>query len=422
MTKLSKRIFNLARSDKLVFFFCLLVLLVPIMKTPNLPFFSQKLQVSELAALMVIFFFALEIFRKGVFPAMPLLMIAAAIHLGWMLISLVHSGWSFLTSGAIEIAVQAYLFLLFFVAAYISSTRNKIDEIFSAWSWSLVMVLVLGLAGLVLFAFGWRDNPFVGGIGYNLPSGNYPRVMSTFVHGSYLANFMAPSFFLLAYLHFSSNRAPARGGWFWAITFLFIVIGFATLSRSFLIWIAMAITWAAQRQKADRLIKAGALSISAGVLALTAVITVWMTFPVHLNIDQKQQRLELTLNTKPSPRIEIWRQVWPSIKGNPFWGRNLVEASGPAWVAGRFEPQGVSAHNTWLQLWATRGIFGLLSFLLFLVAAVKSGLKKPLSPEQKFMLPALISLLLISFIEHLVHVRFVYLLLGLFSGPGKNRD
>jgi O-antigen ligase len=282
------------------------------------------------------------------------------------------------------------------------------------------MVLAISFLGVLLFALGMRRNPFIsmGGLEYSLPSADYPRVESTFVHGSYLANYMAPSFFILAYLRFASGKTSAAARWFWTLTLLFVVIGFLTLSRSFLIWLAVVIPWAMWQNRTDALARTAAVVIALSILAFVALITAWVTFPLHFNIDRKEERLQINLNTKPSPRVEMWRQVWPEISKSPFWGRNLVQASGPAWVAGKYYPAGVAAHNTWLQLWATRGIFGLLSFMFFLAAAVKTGIKKPLTAEQKFLIPALISLLLISSIEHLVHPRFVYLLLGFFAGAG----
>ena len=427
MSWFAKNISGPFKNDKLLFWFCLFIFTVPIMKTPDLPLIHQKFQLSELVFIPVFLWFGMEVIKKRVWPFDSALLAAAVIHLGCMALDLLHSGKSMFLRGAVEIMVQSYLFLIVFISAYIAKTRTDPQKIFSAWSWALVLVMALGLPGLLLYALGYHGNTLIStcGIETCVPPSDYPRVQSTFRHPSYLANYMAISFFFLAYLREKGRPRLGKGSWFWVWCFLFAAIGFLTLSRSFLIWIVVLIPWAVFRANARSSLKICSTSIAAAILAFIAFITVWLVFPLKLDRENTQLELANFINTKPSPRMEMWKQAWASIERNPLWGRNLMEATGPAWVAGKYYAQGVAAHNTWLQLWATRGILGLISFLFFLAMAVRSGWKNPLSLEQKFLVPALIALFLISFIEHLDHVRFVYILLGLFIGfnsQGSDRD
>jgi len=418
MSWFAKNISGPFKNDKLLFWFCLFIFTAPLMKTPDLPLIHQKLQLSELAFILVFLWFGLEIIKKRAWTFDAALLAAAVIHLGCMALCLLHTGKSMFLRGALEIMVQSYLFLIVLVSAYIAKTRPEPQKIFSAWGATLIFVMLLGLLGLLLYALGYHKNPFIsmGGLEYSFSNADYPRVQSTFRHGSYLANYMAVSFFFLAYLRKKGHPKLGTGTWFRVWGFLFLVIGFLTLSRSFLIWLAVLVPWLVFQAKNNFLPKFCSIAVAASILAFTAFITVWLVFPEKIDRGHARQGPAAIINTHPSPRLEMWEQTWATIQENPFWGRNLMEATGPARVAGIYYPLGVAAHNTWLQLWATRGILGLLSFLFFIWMAIRAGMKNPLSTEQKFLVPALIALFFISFIEHLDHVRFVYVLLGLFIG------
>jgi len=411
---------NSFKNDPLFSLFLVFIFAAPIMITPDLPLLRQRCQLSELIFIFLFVLLAAQIIKNRKWPFQPSIAVIVLINLAFMFLSLLRMDRDAWLAGAFEIAVQAYLFLVFFVAAYIVQTRKQIAPIFSAWGWSLVMVLVFGLVGLLLYAAGLHQNPFIGmgGLEYNFPATDWPRVTSTFRHGTYLANFMAPSFFFLAYLRDHEHKWLGKASWFRVWTLLFVAVGIFTISRSFLIWLAVLIPWLVFITRKDRLTRILAMATSIAILVFVALITIWVIFPLNFHLDHNRKQLTVTLSTRPSPRMEMWTQAAAVIKKSPVWGRNLVEATGPAWVAGRYFPKGVEAHNTFLQLWATRGIFGLLSYLAFIALAVKAGLRRPLKPEHKFLVPAIVSLFIIFFLDHMIHPRFTYLLLGLFAGMG----
>ena len=89
-------------------------------------------------------------------------------------------------------------------------------------------------------------------------------------------------------------------------------------------------------------------------------------------------------------RLTYWQETFQIIKAHPLIG------IGP----GNFDlPRSRYAHNSYLQLWAETGIFGLLAFIWLILSIIKSKLKSPLSDSRR----AQIAILLTSCIVFLIH-------------------
>ena len=74
-----------------------------------------------------------------------------------------------------------------------------------------------------------------------------------------------------------------------------------------------------------------------------------------------------------SGRYQLWDGAWAMIAEHPFLGKGVgtFMAFSKDYIQGR---GAMYAHNCYLQIWAETGIFGLLSFLMFLGVVFRSGL------------------------------------------------
>jgi len=411
---------NLIKGDPLLFLFSLYIFFHPIMISPELPYLQKKLILADIIFGVIFVLFLKEYLskRKIFFPISLIGLLTT-----YMLITLICFFLlpkEKLLTGIVEIIIQFYLILVLLVSYYISSTRENLDIIFTSWGYAVLAICLIGVVGLGLYCVGIKNNPFIGGIGYNLPAGNYPRVMSTFPHGSYLMNYLAPSFFFLLYLRSKKYRLGKTPYWEMLLV-LFIIISILTFSRAFLVWLGILIFWIGTIESKELLTKVFSISMLSGIILVIAFITYWNIFPIKFKYQpDNEEGIALVFSSRPSPRWEIWKQAWREIKKSPWWGRELSSnATGPAWLSGRFFPKGIAAHNTFIELWTSRGIFGLAIFLALIFWVLKKGLEsRPLSLEQKSLIPAFLCLFLIFFLDHMLRVRFVYLIFGIFAGIG----
>jgi putative inorganic carbon (HCO3(-)) transporter len=75
-----------------------------------------------------------------------------------------------------------------------------------------------------------------------------------------------------------------------------------------------------------------------------------------------------------STRFMLWRGAWSMIKENPFLGKGL--GTFMVYMPKYTQQETIQyAHNSYLQLWAETGIFGLLSFLLFVGMALSEAFR-----------------------------------------------
>src|SRR5690606_8615278 len=94
----------------------------------------------------------------------------------------------------------------------------------TAWLIGAGIALLLSLAGIVLFYFGFTDpswNIVLHPIYGSLPPGNYRRIEGFFRYPSLLANFIAVTWMLLL-LAFSAGWLKSRTAWVYSAV-LFIV-------------------------------------------------------------------------------------------------------------------------------------------------------------------------------------------------------
>lgn len=83
-------------------------------------------------------------------------------------------------------------------------------------------------------------------------------------------------------------------------------------------------------------------------------------------------------------RLMLWRGAWSMIKEGPFLGKGLGTFMT---YLPKYTPQETTqyAHNSFLQIWAEVGVFGLLSFLLLVTTVLRKALRS-ISANRNFML------------------------------------
>lgn len=96
-------------------------------------------------------------------------------------------------------------------------------------------------------------------------------------------------------------------------------------------------------------------------------------------------------------RLAYWQETIQLIKSHPFIG------IGP----GNFDlPHSRYAHNSYLQLWAETGIFGLLAFIWLIFSIIKSSLQSLKGSPSKTQIALLLSSCIAFLIHNLVDLTF----------------
>ncbi len=401
--------------------FLVLIFTLPLMKFPQISILNYKVQLSDFIAFFLFLITGLIWWKRKQFPALGYWLAGVSVILP-MLLALCFSH-NFLKA-SFEIIIQLYLIFIFIISVYLLESKVVYyEKIFLVWAFSGVLVIICGLLGIVFYYAGFEKNLFIAGYGLDLPSGHYPRISSTLLSAAYLAHYLIPSFFIFYF--WAKKSQKYRALWIILLILLFIV-DFFSLERSFFLCFVAFGFWKAHSAK-NRLRKAFSLIFSSFLLIFVLFSCFYSPKFSHFVQALKGKEIEpkFIFFFNPTPRQIIWKSALEQIRNNPFWGRGLDKcATGPLKIGNckihcNF-PEGVDGHNIFLNLWSTRGILGLISYLFFLGWIIKRSAKfslKPSAPlELQLMFWAVVGMLLASLFLDIEDFRHFYICLGIFVG------
>jgi len=142
---------------------------------------------------------------------------------------------------------------------------------------------------------------------------------------------------------------------------------------------------------------------AAAVAAYAAALWISLRYEIVLN---PLEPWAIDVLAADGNRFGIWRNAVATLAENPIVG------IGP----GMLVAEGLSAHNTWLNLWAVLGVVPLAAFAFLMLGAVRATL----GSRSLGVACALIFVLIESTYNDIEDMRHVWLLIGIALGVGVN--
>ena len=262
----------------------------------------------------------------------------------------------------IKLLSETYLLGLAVLTFNLVRNEKDFKQIIFAWLVGTFGTVAVGIATILLFYFhpqNWLLE-YTTSIYGAVPVGNYPRLQSTFVSASMFCNYLTVSLAML----FIAERTKLIGKFLFAILYFLILLCAVFTISSGIGGVALLIgvwCWTIYRDKHKifaRLNLVGAIAFALLFCVMNFIaLQVYSTAPYSISIPFSQTVLY------PSPRFLVWTNALQTFTENFFVGNGLGRPSCAVLFQntdGNFSLL-TDAHNTFLNVAAQNGIFGLLA-------------------------------------------------------------
>jgi len=321
---------------------------------------------------------------------------AALGYAAWLALSAaMHRAGGWPALGVLELA------LLLPVTCVLVDDDATRDHLARTWIWSAAAWCLAGLASAIAFSVGAGPSWLFDGSGeLGLPfrPAGLTRV------GMLAQASLAPILLLVA----DGRRLVGR----WRMPLL-VLIGATvalTLTRTLVAVGAGLLVWHALATGRRR-------ATIAGVAALGLVLLLSMRLDVHGSGGA------LAITSRPGIRWRIAASALDAVRANPLLGKGPAERAARAgWPGPDDPPSEWDAHDTALDIAATRGLPALLFYLAALVLAARQALGRERTPLQVALLAALAATALDAVAVDVEDARHVWLLLALATVGAEQRQ
>jgi O-antigen ligase len=275
------------------------------------------------------------------------------------------------------------------------------------WIFTTIFVCFVSLITLLLFYID-RDNSLLNDTLSHygtLPSGNYPRIQSTFLNPNMLCNYfnIGAMFAVLAYkLNWINSKI------FYTFAFIFSISVFFTLSPGIgAILLCLGIWfWLEFNEKSKFALSK--ISLIGGLISALFFFIISLVSPSNLS--------------EPSARILTWKSAWQTFLEYPIFGKGLGEnVANVRFTDINGNQQFLTdAHNLWLNVGGESGIFGILAITFLSVYLIKKTFPIKNNPIKTTLFIAFLGTffyqgLLGSFED----ARHLWILIGLLASVGE---
>jgi putative inorganic carbon (hco3(-)) transporter len=253
-----------------------------------------------------------------------------------------------LRTSLIKLIGNILLLGLAILAFNLVTDEKKFRQIGMAWLAATFLVCFVSFVSLILFYFQ-RENPILldtlSHYG-SLPTGNYPRIQSTFFNPNMMCNYLNISVvFLLLAFRFKWLKREVL----WILTILFALTTFFTVSPGIggILLVVGLWFWLDLKGIFARLFLLGG--------TLGAIFFFLIALPSPTNFPEK---------IEPSPRVLTWFSAWETLQKNPLVGRGIgLDAAKVAYDSPHGQQILGDAHQLWLNVAAQQGIIGLAAMI-----------------------------------------------------------
>lgn len=401
-------------------FFWLVVFSLPFVNFPNLRNFGYSIQTTDILFLLtgLVWLFYL-VLRKNKLKFswfyLPLTLYFVSICLS------TYFSENQRTS-LIKLLGNILLLGLSVLAFNLVDDKKKFRQIGMAWLSATFLVCFVSLASLILFYFQ-RDNPILletlSHYG-SLPTGNYPRIQSTFFNPNMMCNYLniSVAFLLLAYKFkwLTRNVLLIYSILFAITTFFTVSPGIGGIILVIGIWF-----WLDLKLIKPLYIKILSLKLVSKLFLLGgisgAIFFFLTTLPSPTNFPSK---------IEPSPRVLTWASALATLQKYPIVGRGVGLDAGFVFYDSPNGKQFLGdAHQLWLNVAAQQGLVGLAVILFLTIWFLRRSL--PLDLENNPIKTALGLVFIGTFcfqglIGSYEDARHIWILLGLLASASELKN
>jgi O-antigen ligase len=243
------------------------------------------------------------------------------------------------------------------------------------WLAATFIVCLISLFSLFLFYLD-RNNPILGfTLSHygSLPSGNYPRVQSSFLNPNMLCNYLNVS---LVFIFAAYSYQWINGYLLGFFIFIFAICTLLTFSPGIGGILLVLGIWFWFEFNETKRFYTSKLSLWTGIFCALAFFLISLVSPANLS------------SIEPSPRVLTWYSTLQTLLVNPIFGRGLglpvahvfyLDASGNNQLL-------TDAHQLWLNVAGQQGFLGLFAiifFTLFFLKEILAWFKEPTSTKLK---------------------------------------
>jgi hypothetical protein len=267
---------------------------------------------------------------------------------------------------------QVYLLSIPVLAIIVLDDAKKFRIAVYVWLAATLICSIIGDVSVLVYFFdrsNWLLSYTLSKFG-SLPPGNYPRIQSTFLNMNLLCNYVSVGLGLLviaAKLGWVSKKAAV-----WMFTLIGICAVF-TISPGLGGICLFTSVWFWRTMRDHRPILAR-LSLSAGIAAAALFLIVssiapnhYPTAPFSVTVPIIERRIE------PSSRALTWMGAFKTFTEEPLFGKGVgADATAARYLdASGYEQYLTDAHNTFLNVAALEGLFGLTAIILITIYFVR---------------------------------------------------
>ena len=342
--------------------FWLTVFSLPFVNSPNLRTVGLSIQTTDILFVLT-----------GLIWLIYLVLRKSTIHFSWFYLPLSLYFISLCLStyfsenqrtSLIKLLGNILLLGLSILAFNLVDDEKKFRQIGMAWLSATFLVCFVSFASLILFYFQ-RDNLILletlSHYG-SLPTGNYPRIQSTFFNPNMMCNYLNISvvFLMLAFkFKWLKKKVLFIFSFLFAITVFFTVspgIGGILLVVGLWCWLELK----SVKPLYVKLLSLGVISklcLLGGILG--AVFFFLTVLPSPTNFPNK---------IEPSPRILTWVSALETMQKNPIVGRGIgLDAGFVVYQSPNGQQILGDAHQLWLNVAAQQGLVGLFVIVFLTV-------------------------------------------------------
>ncbi|RJP28985.1 MAG: O-antigen ligase family protein [Candidatus Omnitrophota bacterium] len=314
--KIIERFKDLTLIEKLI---CFYVALIPVMRVPDLPFISQKVQFSEIIFLLMIIVWFIGLIKKKYrlknnFLTLPIILIAAAFS-----ISSINAELK--TASLLELSGILYLLLMVYFVSIMISGKKSAYFIMDIWVYTAFFVSSIGMLAILDWLFFKRAVFLLApqpGLTSVLP---FPRIHSTFRMGSMLASYLHISI-IFAFIRFIEEPKGKKRVFLAIAIIMFFIVSLLTASRPLLgIIVSIFLILLKLRGKVIySVLRYSVFVLLVFVILWSAAITLWVVVPVNYTINQNEMSFSLKVHYPASLYMHLFDAAARMFKDHPITG------------------------------------------------------------------------------------------------------
>jgi O-antigen ligase len=260
-----------------------------------------------------------------------------------------------------KLLLDLYVLTICAVTYNVVRTPRMLRTVLIAWAVGTAITATTSVVGAVLFCAGVRHemNPLIRGFG-SLPPGNYARFSGLFLNFNMACNYLSIGLLIvLALRRMRWLRAPL----FWLLVVMIVVSvtltvspGLGGLVLGFGLWL-----WTDWRKERPFRAKVALFGGCAGALAMCIAT---MISPGQI----AREGIETAIanhHLQPSSRLLCWEAAVRTVRQYPLLGKGTgLPMQCPPYLRADGEVEYLlDAHNSYLDIAALKGVFGLAGFL-----------------------------------------------------------